>query len=1086
MLSRRNYSEKLRKVTDKKSRYSIRKLSIGATSALIGISFLGFGTHIVHADVHSTDQQAVTQTTMDNKNPENPHNNTAPADVNTWEIGNDSKTYDGSQITKIDAKNFKLTDINNQELNTTSVDNDSFEWVNKDGQPVSDMVPKNVGTYNVKLTDSAVQKLKQDNPNLAEDPGIVASYTIKQGQASATLRGYDSKAIDGKSVTTEDLNKDDKIYVDLNIPGSTETKYQLKDGDYSWYDNNNNALTDAPKEVGSYHVKFTDQGKFNITDYINSLVGSGTEVIDGIEKAVSNVAITFTDSASITGTDSSANATFTIYDPKNIKNAGQAPKGAVWTPAGWTNSNPDYVVKSATVNIYQSGKNNIDNFNTLKSNYNISDHTLFGTDISAKIDKNDLKIGNKILLATITTTNDYTLDPDKQLPLSIASTENGRAVKALGTNKIIGRIIVSKLNNGEIDYWLDVTDTDTYGEDVTINNLKDYETGYINASTDFSDLANLRKNGKPLNNKDTITQNISTVSNTYTQTYTISTIGNGIKNITDIPTTWASGSKPTMSANYTNPALNLKKNDLQNIAKNGVKITPTDYYKVFFIQGDNIDFSNLTTWERLEISPVDGKQIKFESSDLVKDKNGNLTRLDKNTKKAIRLGNNLAVKDVIAETPDGQSAYSMLKDDSAIVVVKVNHNDVKLSDDEIASYVKSSQYYNMQSDRNSNVINNTKNFYHNIDNQSLRTAIMISVDLKDVDSNEGWGNISDITPNSTQASELKDKGIRYQHGQASADANVFRTAQIGYYDVDTKETISNEVRTVLTGEEGTTSIYSVNIPLGYKFDHLLFGNSKVTSNKDKKSGMLTFDYVFNKDESKNPSISIYLKKISENNYYPHLVTYTAIDDETGRTLTVGTQLGVYMLDDTSKNGFDGSKNSNTVAANQAYNKVLNDFENNGFVLSKNSSIVDWANVKNNGYKLTIHLEHGKTIVMPDKNNWPADMSSTDKVALTKTITRKVSVNGLPYIISPETQVARFTRKVIVDNVTKKIIKYVKNGQEIDPTTDDMNTWNLDIDDWKEYSVDSSYVPTGFYIDTVTIKNSKINYTGVKKLLVFQK
>ena len=35
-----------------------------------------------------------------------------------------------------------------------------------------------------------------------------------------------------------------------------------------------------------------------------------------------------------------------------------------------------------------------------------------------------------------------------------------------------------------------------------------------------------------------------------------------------------------------------------------------------------------------------------------------------------------------------------------------------------------------------------------------------------------------------------------------------------------------------------------------------------------------------------------------------------------------------MLDDTSKNGFDGSKNSNTVAANQAYNKVLNDFENN--------------------------------------------------------------------------------------------------------------------------------------------------------------
>ncbi|WP_164742137.1 MBG domain-containing protein [Lactobacillus amylolyticus] len=56
--------------------------------------------------------------------------------------------------------------------------------------------PKNVGTYYAKLTDSAAKKLRNDNPTLSKDPGIVGTYTIAQGKASAELRGYDSKAAD--------------------------------------------------------------------------------------------------------------------------------------------------------------------------------------------------------------------------------------------------------------------------------------------------------------------------------------------------------------------------------------------------------------------------------------------------------------------------------------------------------------------------------------------------------------------------------------------------------------------------------------------------------------------------------------------------------------------------------------------------------------------------------------------------------------------------------------------------------------------------------------------------------------------------
>ena len=49
MLSRRNYQERLRQMEQKNERFSIRKLTIGAASVLIGISFLGFNAHTANA-----------------------------------------------------------------------------------------------------------------------------------------------------------------------------------------------------------------------------------------------------------------------------------------------------------------------------------------------------------------------------------------------------------------------------------------------------------------------------------------------------------------------------------------------------------------------------------------------------------------------------------------------------------------------------------------------------------------------------------------------------------------------------------------------------------------------------------------------------------------------------------------------------------------------------------------------------------------------------------------------------------------------------------------------------------------------------
>ena len=180
MLSENNYNEKIRKSNNKRNKYSIRKLSVGAVSALIGVSFFGFSSQVVSAD------------TDDNNS--NGHNNPA-TDSDTWQIGSqNTKEYDGKETNKIDVNKFSLSD-GDKKLNTSSINNDSFQWVDKNGDAIVEN-PKNVGTYYAKLTDSAAKKLRKDKPTLSKDPGIVGTYTIAQGKASAKLRGYDSKAAD--------------------------------------------------------------------------------------------------------------------------------------------------------------------------------------------------------------------------------------------------------------------------------------------------------------------------------------------------------------------------------------------------------------------------------------------------------------------------------------------------------------------------------------------------------------------------------------------------------------------------------------------------------------------------------------------------------------------------------------------------------------------------------------------------------------------------------------------------------------------------------------------------------------------------
>lgn len=201
--------------------------------------------------------------------------NPAPATftLSNQTSGNYSKIYDAQPATSIDPSKLTITaNFNNAKvvLDTTDLTSDSYEWVDAQGNPISN--PENVGTYYIKLKDAALSTLEKDNPNFTLTNGDgLATYTITQAQASGVLRGSNSRTYDGQATTTAEVNSNGQIGVTVTFPGVTDANktYILKDGDYKW------SSGSAPTNAGSYTITLTPDGISNIEKYILGLAGSG-------------------------------------------------------------------------------------------------------------------------------------------------------------------------------------------------------------------------------------------------------------------------------------------------------------------------------------------------------------------------------------------------------------------------------------------------------------------------------------------------------------------------------------------------------------------------------------------------------------------------------------------------------------------------------------------------------------------------------------------------------------------------------------------------------------------------------------------
>lgn len=192
--------------------------------------------------------------------------------------GSDGKTFDNQATTSLDGTKYSIT-VNGIKYDLVA---GQYQIFDADGNEVS---PRNVGTYYVVLTDSALALLEGDNYNWTVNSNgtqfanQLGTYVVSAASATARLSGTNSKAYDGQAVTVTEINHDGTVKVTMNIDGLDPVSYQLVAGDYDWVDASGNSIT-APTNAGHYFIKLNSASLTNLQDALNSEYGNDNVVVD--------------------------------------------------------------------------------------------------------------------------------------------------------------------------------------------------------------------------------------------------------------------------------------------------------------------------------------------------------------------------------------------------------------------------------------------------------------------------------------------------------------------------------------------------------------------------------------------------------------------------------------------------------------------------------------------------------------------------------------------------------------------------------------------------------------------------------------
>lgn len=510
-----------------------------------------------------------------------------------------------------------------------------------------------------------------------------------------------------------------------------------------------------------------------------------------------------------------------ITDPSKIDTSHFA-DGTHWTPAGWTRTDKNTkVAQTSSITIPTNSGYVIDT-----GSYD----QVPVTELNFTLNKNDVKKGSKILLASIQHTPTNAKQDISSLntqPIFSTDILSNLNISENISGQQIGTITASNLDNGEIDFWFNVTSTQNLVNDPSFNvklNNQFFTTNRHNGN--YSEYYSAKNNLQyPLH--------YSVISNSKIINYSIAK--------PDAPFVFGPNNlKYHNNSNYFDTNWNhisyyYTDNSMQISTDPNMTIGGGFVYKITTLNGIKPSIINGSFTASAQLINVDNNLINSG------------VRIYDNWMSATVKDPNLSALDLWNSTLNEQFTTSLQKDGSILVCFKPPK---KISTD--VNYIKDQislgSYANI------------------IDPQHYQQIINNASKIKNPSGYMFWFGLNTPTKDSTyQITDLTPKGINFSSfgtttmqdassDQSTSDVETYKNVKISYVDDDdNSKSVSSDA---MTGRQNKASTYTVNIPKGYYLD-----DNNTSKGYTWNANHTAISYTFNEDQAKNDAnpIEIHLK-----------------------------------------------------------------------------------------------------------------------------------------------------------------------------------------------------------------------------------
>ena len=295
MLSKNNLSSKLKKTTNQKQRFSIRKLSVGAASVLIGLTFMGVSNNKVEAATLEKADVTSTNTTQqdEEKSP------TPAAQTDNRQVASKASTTQSNSDSNAEVPN---TPSNKAVENAPAV---KGVGANSQGEQISNIHSTISVTATNKYTgqtSSSSANLVQVNEPAAEDLNMVLTLTNNTDQEQKINTAYPNNsyalsAWDGtRAQIVVDPSRVKVVNGEVTFGGNyTDSNVSISAWDYAISNNSSSGLNGSPEAkaiiaknpelIGGFSPVGSLKAKETVTIIVPlKIVDTQKQVIGGVQR----------------------------------------------------------------------------------------------------------------------------------------------------------------------------------------------------------------------------------------------------------------------------------------------------------------------------------------------------------------------------------------------------------------------------------------------------------------------------------------------------------------------------------------------------------------------------------------------------------------------------------------------------------------------------------------------------------------------------------------------------------------------------------------------------------------------------------